>query len=379
MNKITGINFFRVGVVTIAMFFCSVTTVSAATLSLSPASGSYSTGDTIPVQIVVSSPNEPVNAVSGVLTFPVDKFQIVSLSKSSSVVNFWPTEPTFSNSSGKVNFEGVILSPTFQANRGVVLTLNLKAKSVGNASLAFPSASILANDGQGTDVTKGLSGATYFISLAKVEPKPVESKQVATSTVSEVTPVAVVSPSTLQPAEILLGTKYGAPAIVGASIYGKAQVLLTFVASNGTKVFITGTTDENGSFIILVPNTLKHGVYTVTAVLIKDDGTHSVASNEITITIGNIFSDIGWWVWLVFALLVALVVYLLLRVFFHVKKFQQTRASNKREVQDAEKVLYDTFNLLRKDILDNQSPTTLEKEVDSAEKVIDDKIKDLES
>jgi hypothetical protein len=314
-----------------------------------------------------------------VLTFPADKFQIVSLSKNSSIINFWATEPTFSNSGGVVRFEGVILNPGFQATRGAVLTLNLKAKSVGNAALTFSSASVLANDGQGTDVTKGLTGGLFSIKAAAIEPKPVEPIQVATSTVRETTPAAVSVSDTLQPAEILLGTKYGAPAIIGTSVYGKAQVLLTFVAANGTKVFITGATDEDGGFIILVPNTLKQGMYKVTAVLIKDDGAHSASSNEISIQIGSIISDIGWQVWLTIALLILTVAYLLIRTFTHVQKIRKVRGNNKREVREAENVLHKTFNALRDDLNEHRRSSEFKKDIDDVEKVIDGEIKDLES
>lgn len=363
------------GFATVAVFFfCFASSVSAANLSLSPASGLYSVGDTFSVQVVVSSQDKSINAVSGILNFSADKLQVVSLSKNSSIINFWVVDPAFVNSSGKVSFEGVVLNPGFQSSRGVVLTLHLKAKSIGAASLSYSSASVLANDGQGTDVTAGLAGATFSIKAAQIEPKISAPEQAATSTVPE-------SPSSLalQPAEILLGTKLGAPAVIGTSVYGKSQVILTFVASNGTKIFITGMADENGEFSIPVPNTLKRGLYTVTAVLVKDDGSHSNPSNEIVIKIGSIVSDIGWEIWLTLVLLVVSIAFLLLRVFFHVQKIKKVRVSNERHVREAENVLYESLNLLRKDITEHQSVSELEKDIDSAGKAIDKEIKGLES
>ena len=43
---------------------------------------------------------------------------MTSLSESSSVINFWATQPSFSNTDGTVHFEGVILSPGFTGGRG---------------------------------------------------------------------------------------------------------------------------------------------------------------------------------------------------------------------------------------------------------------------
>lgn len=374
MKKNIASNFVHISIIAIVLFFCLVTYASAASLSLSPASGSYFTGDNVSVQIVVSSADQPINAVSGTLTFPADKLQIVSLSKNSSIVNFWATEPTFSNSSGKVHFEGIILSPGFQGTHGVVLTLYMKAVSAGDASLVSSAVSVLANDGQGTDVTQGATGGTFSIKLAKVKPK-VEPKTVSSEPISDTTSVS----PTFKPADILLGNKYGASAIIGTSDYGKSQVLLTFVAPDGTKIFITGVSDNDGGFSLLVPNTLKRGTYTVTAVLIKDDGTHSASSNEILIQIGNIFSDVSWGLWLIVAILVAVVMYLLVRVFFHIQKNQKVRASNKREVREAENVLHKTFDVLRDDIADRRRPSEFKKDINDVEKVIDGEIKDLET
>jgi hypothetical protein len=371
--------FFFVSII-VGIFFCSTVIVFAASLSLSPASGSYSAGDSFLVQVVVSSKNEAINAVSSTITFPTDKLQVVSLSKSSSIINFWVTDPTFSNSSGKVHLEGVILNPGFQGSNGNILTLYMKAKSAGEASLTFSSVSVLANDGQGTDVTQGVTGGSFSIKVMKMEESKVESKVEPKTVAPELATTTNISPEILpEPAEIVVGTKYGASAIIGTSLYGKSQVLLTFVASDGTKIFITGATDDNGSFSLLVPKTLKHGMYTVTAVLIKTDGTHSDSSNKISIQIGNIFSDIGWEVWSAIVLLVVTVIYLLLRVFFHVQKIQKVRASNKREVREAEKILHKTFDVLREDLSKHERSPEFKKDIDDVEKVIDGEIKDLES
>lgn len=371
----------KIIIIAVALFFCSVTSESAASLSLSPSTGSFSTGDNVTIRVIVSSQNESINAVSGTLTFPIDKLQIVSVSKNSSIVNFWAAEPTFSNSSGKVHFEGVTLNPGFQGNAGVVLTLFMKAKSAGEVPLTFSVVSVLANDGQGTNVTQGVTGGAFSIKEAKTEepattkPRPV----VETSVVSEPESVDTSTPSTLESAEIVLGNKYGASAIIGASDYGKSQVLLTFVALDGTKIFITGVTDGDGGFSLLVPNTLKRGDYTVTAILIKNDGTYSTPSNEISIQIGNIFSDVSWEFWLIVALLMATIIYLLIRVFSHVQKIQKNRANNKREVHEAENVLHKTFKVLRDDLSDRRRAPEFKKDIEDVEKVLDGEIKDLET
>src|SRR4051812_20692477 len=80
----------------------------ANTLGLSPDSGSYTVGKTFPVSVYVTSTAQSVNAVSGTLSFPTDKLQVVSISKASSILTLWVSEPSFSNVAGSVSFEGVV-------------------------------------------------------------------------------------------------------------------------------------------------------------------------------------------------------------------------------------------------------------------------------
>jgi hypothetical protein len=108
--------FFSLGIFFVFGIFSSV---EAAYLSVSPASGSYSVGDSFSVSVLVSSSDQAVNAVSGSLIFPADKLQVVSISKTGSVVNFWVQEPAYSNSAGTLDFEGVILNPGFTGVGGL--------------------------------------------------------------------------------------------------------------------------------------------------------------------------------------------------------------------------------------------------------------------
>ncbi len=135
----------------------------AATVFLSPSSSSYFQNKTFSVTVYVSSDKQSLNAVSGNLTFPNDKLEVVSVSKSGSIFNFWVQEPSFSNANGKISFEGVVLNPGFQGNSGRLVSVNFKTKSSGSAKVAFSAASVLANDGKGTNILSGTSGATFSI------------------------------------------------------------------------------------------------------------------------------------------------------------------------------------------------------------------------
>ena len=142
-------------------------TVEAASLSISPSSGTHNVGQTFSVSVYVSSADQSMNAASGIITFPADKLQITSLSKTGSIVSLWVQEPSFSNplagGQGTVNFEGIVLNPGFQGSNGKIITLTFKVKTVGTASLSFTSSSVLANDGQGTNILTNIGKATYAL------------------------------------------------------------------------------------------------------------------------------------------------------------------------------------------------------------------------
>lgn len=360
----------------------SASTALAANLTVSPASGTYEVGDKIVVKILVSSQN-PINAISGVLNIPTSLFTIESVSKAGSVLNFWVTEPSFSNGAGVLSFEGVSLEG-FPGGTKTVITATLKAISTGTGSLTFKSGQILANDGAGSDVTDSLTGATFSVKEATVKP-PKPTPTPAPAPVSEVEqPVP-----TLKAPEILLSEKYGTQSIMGTSDYPKSQVLLTFVAEDGAKVFILGMADTDGSFNVLVPNSLKAGTYTVTAVMIQEDKTNSDISNAIVITVGSIFSDIGWQIWLVLGLLLVSVLYLLIRVYSHFGKNKDGNISNsKNKLREAEEVVHKSFDILREDVTEygnerlpsaeRKHISEIKKDIVEAEKIIDKKIKDME-
>lgn len=142
----------------------------AATLYFSPSSGSHLVGNVLPVGVYVSSADQAMNAASGIVSFPSDKLEIVSLSKSGSIFSLWVQEPSFSNppdgGQGTVNFEGVVLNPGFTGSAGKIITANFRVKAPGVAILSFSSGLALANDGQGTDILKSLGTAQFSLDSA---------------------------------------------------------------------------------------------------------------------------------------------------------------------------------------------------------------------
>ncbi|MDP2703860.1 MAG: hypothetical protein Q8P01_01415, partial [bacterium] len=93
------------------------------------------------MNITVESTDQAMNAVSGVVSFPWDKLEVVSISKQGSILSLWPAEPSFSNSAGTVNFEGIALNPGYIGANGKILTITFRTRNTGQANLSFSSGS----------------------------------------------------------------------------------------------------------------------------------------------------------------------------------------------------------------------------------------------
>jgi len=359
---------------------------SAATLSMSPSQVTTEVGKRVTVSVIVSSV-VPFNAVSSTLLFPTSLFTVESVSKTGSALDFWVTEPLINKTQGTVRFEGVALGG-FQGKTGTIASVTLRAIKEGTGKSSFQSGQILANDGQGTDITENLIGTSFVVKVAeKVEEKPTVP---AVPTPIKPTVEEVQQPlPTLSSPDIMLGTKYGEPAILGSSQYAEAQVLLTFVTRDGIKLFITSSADKDGSFTVLIPRSLKRGEYTVTAVMVKSDYTNSLPSNTITVAIGTLFSDLSWEELAVIGLLLLIILILIWRLLSCTHS--GTPLGLKRKTREAQGVLRESFGIIRAgmkhsvrkngktDRVEQRWLTDLKRDVDDAESAISKEIKEIES
>lgn len=160
------------------LFIFTFTQVAnAATIAFNPSSGTHPTGETFSVGIYVASTDQSMNAAGATITYPTDKLQVVSISKSGTIVDFWAQEPSFSNTGGTVKFEGVVLPPGYQGLSGKLLTINFKGKASGIADVKMGESKVLANDGLGTPILKSVSGATFTIKEAENKPETIKVEE----------------------------------------------------------------------------------------------------------------------------------------------------------------------------------------------------------
>ncbi len=162
-------------------FFALPKFVAAADFSLSPISGVVVPGTSFNVDVSVSNNNQAINAVSGTVSFPTDLLSVKSISKDNSIIKMWATDPSFSNTEGKVHFEGVIFNPGFSGNKGTILRIAFTPKRTGKAQVLFSDGSILANDGLATNITGQLGSASFIVDTNSQVTSPETTTPVTTS------------------------------------------------------------------------------------------------------------------------------------------------------------------------------------------------------
>ncbi|MCX6747352.1 MAG: hypothetical protein NTW98_00130 [Candidatus Nomurabacteria bacterium] len=185
----------------VSILFFGSNTVDAATLRMSPGSADLNVGGTTTLSVVVNSEGVPVNNAEGTISFASDLFEIVSISKAGSVFSLWIEEPTFSNSSGTITFNGGVPTPGFNGSAGRVLSFVVRAKKAGSGEFSFSSSAVRANDGLGTDILT--SRTISEINIKSVLPKEVET---APKPKVEVKPTVPPVNSTLQAPVIISST-----------------------------------------------------------------------------------------------------------------------------------------------------------------------------
>lgn len=144
----------------------------SAALFFSPGSGSYGVGATLTLAIRVDSGGSPgINAAEAQIKFDQAKLQVTSISKSGSIFTLWPSEPAFSNSDGSITFAGG--SPSaYSGSSGTIISVGMRTLAAGTAEVSYTSGSVLAADGQGTNVLGESRRAVLTISGSAPTPDP---------------------------------------------------------------------------------------------------------------------------------------------------------------------------------------------------------------
>ncbi|TSC81601.1 MAG: Uncharacterized protein G01um101420_960 [Parcubacteria group bacterium Gr01-1014_20] len=150
----------------LSFFIKSASAVGPASIFVGPASGTFTVGSTFTVSVYVNTGGQSINAIEANLAFPPDKLQVVAPSAGKSLVQIWVNQPTYSNESGVLKFQGTIPSPGINTESGLISTVTFRVKSTGVATVRIMDTSrVLLNDGKGTDVLGQTTSGIYSLVL----------------------------------------------------------------------------------------------------------------------------------------------------------------------------------------------------------------------
>lgn len=179
----------------VILFPFSFTQAAGASLSFSPSSAEKKVGDSFSVKVVVNSGGGAgINASDATINFDKNLLSVKSVTEQG-IFTMWTTNPTFSNSGGTINYSGGLPSGPgkgYTGSAGTIMTINFTALKAGEAVVSFSAASVLANDGIGTNVLSGTSQAKFNITEKAAE-KPKEEAPV-TETPKTETPTKIEKP-----------------------------------------------------------------------------------------------------------------------------------------------------------------------------------------
>jgi hypothetical protein len=245
-KKYSPVTLFKFLLILVSVFTACST--YAATLNVTAPSSSYPVGGSFTVTIIASSSDRALNAVDGAMSFPSDKLEVLSLSKEGSILSLWTEEPSYSNSAGSVKFSGVALNPGYTGSSGRVLKVNFRVKKSGSAALAFSSGSILANDGQGTNILTSLNSTqlslTDGIPVSSVTPvggsKPgaIVNSPKKDSVVVTVPPPSVVTP--LEQLPIMITSEKPSGPIIPSEILHLIKTIFIYASILALLLFVLG-------------------------------------------------------------------------------------------------------------------------------------------
>ncbi len=170
----------RSGVIVSAMLWCFFANThsahAAASLKITPASGTYEVGALVDVSFLLDTGGDAVNAVQADIQFPADKLQVVNPVASTSFISVWVTTPTYSNTDGTLKFQGGLPSPGIKTSGGVISTVSFRVKAAGRATITFASTSkVLRNDGEGTNILSSTGTADFTLKVPPPEGPVVKS------------------------------------------------------------------------------------------------------------------------------------------------------------------------------------------------------------
>ena len=327
-----------------------------ASLYVAPASGAYKSGELFSVLVNVNTGSAAINAASGQINFDNARLEVVSLGYSRSIFTIWTEEPNYSNAAGVVKFSGGLPSPGFTGASGAIMRITFRPKSFGQAPVVFVSGSVLANDGEGTNILDGLNGGVYNI-LSAIPKTPEELRSEPEETPAKPSGEGDGFVTSDKPIEAPRITDWPRELEAGQSLMIRGlglpltKVLVTI--QKGSDDPIRGETFSgiDGRFSFTYAKAVSSGFYRIWARNVTNEGLISATSETVSVeVVAPLFFRIGTVALNYASIIVTLLALLFLAGFlliFSWIRFRQWRRAQGIELTEAEEALHHGFDRLK--------------------------------
>lgn len=251
----------------------SVSAAEAA-LFIEPETGAYTIGEIFEIRVYADTDGAEVNAAEAELTFNPDAIEIQKVSTDGSILDAWPTQPTFSNQTGTLRFAGWTKSP-YRGSRGLLVTVQFKALRSRPSNAYLAAGAILAADGKGSNIITSMRSGLYTVSPREEGPVPELSEATSTEEAYEAyiedappAPVFDPHPGVVEVGERIIVTGVAAPSTKIIFLFGEGEEAETTAL----------TTDQDGAFMFVSNMSARPGVYRLRAMTENQNGKMSEAA-----------------------------------------------------------------------------------------------------
>lgn len=119
-------------------------------------------GDTAMIDVDIDT-RVPINSLGASITYPKDSLEVLGFSKERSFLDLWTEDTTLKEESGELDFSGGTTRPGGITGTSTALTITVRAKKAGAATISFGNVQLFAADGKGTAVETGTRSLTFHI------------------------------------------------------------------------------------------------------------------------------------------------------------------------------------------------------------------------
>ncbi len=143
----------------------------AAGVSITTKEGTHELNQSVTVVAHVETDGQPINTVSGNITFSPQEWDITDVRYGNSILSLWVTKPTINKEIGTISFAGGVPGG-FTGEKGILFTITARSKKIGKIGFGTTDVHVLLNDGFGTELSP-IKNRALVVSVEKASPTAV--------------------------------------------------------------------------------------------------------------------------------------------------------------------------------------------------------------